>query len=310
MSPRELQVARVHASLARLRQLLDDLDAFVGEPSADDLGEDRARRYIAERILTQLVEVAVSVNSHVAAAVLGRAPVDHRASFDLAAEAGLLPAPLAADLRDATGLRNVLVHQYLDVDLQVVAEAVPRARGGLGDHLQVHVEVLVDQDVAQPRRVAQVSRQRRLRRLRPAGRALPRRPPVKARGVPAPGRTARASRVSATRTPPPGDGGDLVGGPGEGVFASIETGPGEEGERLDEDVVLLGTRRLLFEDCADRGPHAVPPPAGQLQVSTASTMRGVYGAYHPRLRPCKGEAGAPRRGSPLPAGSGAAGAAV
>jgi uncharacterized protein YutE (UPF0331/DUF86 family) len=135
MSPAALQPARVHASLDRLRELLADLDELVGDPSAAELLADRARRHITERILTRLVEVAVSVNSHIAAAKLARAPADYRQSFELAA-AGALPDELATRLRDAAGLRNVLVHQYLDVDLSVVAAAVPQARAGFSAYVR------------------------------------------------------------------------------------------------------------------------------------------------------------------------------
>ncbi len=49
MSPRELNAARVHATLARMRALLGDLDALVGSPTVAELGRDRGRRHIAER---------------------------------------------------------------------------------------------------------------------------------------------------------------------------------------------------------------------------------------------------------------------
>jgi uncharacterized protein YutE (UPF0331/DUF86 family) len=136
VSPGDLQPARVHASLARLRELLTDLDDLVGEPSAEDLRADRALRHITERILVQLVEVAVSVNSHIAAAQLERSPTDYRQSFDLAATAGALPDELAGRLRDAAGLRNVLVHEYLEIDLALVARSVPQARAGFGAYVR------------------------------------------------------------------------------------------------------------------------------------------------------------------------------
>ena len=63
-------------------------------------------RHAVERILTQLVDLAVSVNGHVAAARLGRGPATYPESFRLAAEAGLLDAQLADQLAPSSGLRN------------------------------------------------------------------------------------------------------------------------------------------------------------------------------------------------------------
>lgn len=136
MSPGELDVDRVHAALARMRELLADLDELVGEPTAKELQADRGRRHITERVLTQLVEVAVGVNSHVAAARLGRAPADYTTSFELAARAGLITAALADELRASAGMRNVLVHEYLDIDTARVAAAVPRARDAYGRYVR------------------------------------------------------------------------------------------------------------------------------------------------------------------------------
>ncbi len=41
---------------------------------------------------------------------------------------GLITQDLAASLALAAGLRNVLVHDYLDTDLEIVASAIPLAR--------------------------------------------------------------------------------------------------------------------------------------------------------------------------------------
>jgi hypothetical protein len=61
-----------------------------------------------------------------------RAPRDDRESFALAKAAGAIPEPLAAELRDAVGLRDVLTHEYTDVDLARVAQAVPRKASSTG----------------------------------------------------------------------------------------------------------------------------------------------------------------------------------
>lgn len=119
-----------------MRELLGDLDDLVGTPTGEELRSDRARRLIAERILTQLIDIAVGVNSHLAAVQLGRAPRDHRESFDMAAEAAGIPTEVARSLRDAAGLRNVLVHAYLEIDLDLVAAAVPRARESFASYIR------------------------------------------------------------------------------------------------------------------------------------------------------------------------------
>lgn len=127
-----------------MRELLGDLDDLVGTPTGEELESDRARRLITERVLTQLVDIAVGVNSHLAAGQLGRAPRDYRESFDMAAEAAAIPLEVARSLRDAAGLRNVLVHEYLEIDLDLVAAAVPRAREGFAGYVRAVAAFLTE----------------------------------------------------------------------------------------------------------------------------------------------------------------------
>jgi uncharacterized protein YutE (UPF0331/DUF86 family) len=79
VTPRALDADVVHAKLRLMRDLLDDLESVRGL-TADQLGRNRMTRHAVERILTQLVDLAVSVNSHLAAARLGRGPADYRES--------------------------------------------------------------------------------------------------------------------------------------------------------------------------------------------------------------------------------------
>jgi uncharacterized protein YutE (UPF0331/DUF86 family) len=87
MSPRKFDADVVQTRLALIRSLLDDLES-VGSITKDRLEEERMLRHGVERVLAQVVELAVSVNGHLGAALLGRAPKDYRSSFDVAQESG------------------------------------------------------------------------------------------------------------------------------------------------------------------------------------------------------------------------------
>ncbi|GMA41241.1 hypothetical protein GCM10025883_32860 [Mobilicoccus caccae] len=102
---------------------LAGLEALGG----DELRADLGLRLAVERALCQLVDQAVDINAHIAARVIGRAPTTQRESFDLAARAGYLSTDLASALTPSIGLRNVLVHDYVSADLDLVAAAVPLA---------------------------------------------------------------------------------------------------------------------------------------------------------------------------------------
>lgn len=126
MTPPRVDALSVQAKLGLLRELLEDLDA-VGDVDEVRLREDRLTRRAVERILTQVVEVSASVASHVAAAAVPLPASTYRGAFLDAAAAGLITDELARSLGSAVGMRNLLVHEYVRVDLALVAAAVPRA---------------------------------------------------------------------------------------------------------------------------------------------------------------------------------------
>ncbi|MGH3898824.1 MAG: DUF86 domain-containing protein [Pseudonocardiaceae bacterium] len=69
----------------------------------------QARLSVMRGLLDDLAEVATS----------------YRESFELAEECGMIDKQLRDDLLPSVGMRNVLVHEYLEIDLQKVAAAVP-----------------------------------------------------------------------------------------------------------------------------------------------------------------------------------------
>lgn len=123
MTPQVVDWRSVKAKLRRIRELLNHLVDF-GPVSAERLADEPVTALAVERILTLLVDLAFAINSHLAVGLLGRAPDTYAESFTLAAETGVIDAALATALRPSAGMRNVLVHNYLAVDQELVAGAV------------------------------------------------------------------------------------------------------------------------------------------------------------------------------------------
>jgi len=143
MTPPAVDAAVVHAKLRLMRQLLDDLDS-VGAVDRAAIEQDRMLRHAVERILIQLVELSAGVNAHLAAAGLGVGAVSYRESFLPAARAGVLPQQLAERLAPSAELRNVLVHEYLTVDLDQVVAGVALARTDFRRSVRAVADALPD----------------------------------------------------------------------------------------------------------------------------------------------------------------------
>lgn len=94
--------------LAALRAIHDgDRHVFLG---------DLALQAQAERHLQLALQSAIDVAFHVLAEDTDQTPQDYGSAFVLLAGEDILPADLAGRLRVAAGLRNLLVHAYLEID--------------------------------------------------------------------------------------------------------------------------------------------------------------------------------------------------
>lgn len=145
MTPPAPDPGVVHAKLDAIEVSLATLQS-LGEVDATRLEQEPVTAAAVERLLCRVVDLAVDVNAHLVVAALGRAPGDYPASFRMASEAGVLPAALAGELAPSVGLRNVIVHEYARLDLDVVARGVTQAVEGyrryvtaVAQHLQQHL---------------------------------------------------------------------------------------------------------------------------------------------------------------------------
>lgn len=127
MTPRRLDPDTIHDKLRLMEQTLGHLHD-LGTVDRVRLTDDPVVRAAVERWVTVLVDLAVSVNLHVVAARLGRSAPDYATSFHMAAEAGAIEQDLAVRLAPSAGARNVLVHEYVAIDLDKLVTAVERTR--------------------------------------------------------------------------------------------------------------------------------------------------------------------------------------
>lgn len=135
MTPRRLDADAVVGKLRAMRRLLDTLHS-LGPVDRDRLDREFSTQLIVERIVSHLVDLAAGINAHVAAVEHGEAPRDLRRSFVAASATGMIEAELAERLAPSAGLRNVLVHAYLDLDVSQLVAAVPLATELYGEYVR------------------------------------------------------------------------------------------------------------------------------------------------------------------------------
>ena len=106
---------RVLARIQRLEELLAVLEE-IREGGKERLLSDHHVQLETERALQVAIQACIDIGAQLVAELALRAPDDYRGIFERLEQAGKLDARLARQLGDAAGLRNVLVHGYLDVD--------------------------------------------------------------------------------------------------------------------------------------------------------------------------------------------------
>jgi len=107
----------VAKKLARIETCVRELrEQARPELIADDV---RERRFV-EHTLQLAIQAAVDAASHIVAAERLGEPRDPRGLFDLLGRHRWIAPHLVERLRPMVGFRNVLVHEYDEVDLEVV----------------------------------------------------------------------------------------------------------------------------------------------------------------------------------------------
>ena len=126
-------VARRLLSLSESLRELERPEA--GDATA--LAGNAVLRAAVERWLQVAIEACMDVAYHVVASQGWTPPESARAAFGALAAHGMLPSDLTHRLGSAAALRNVLVHDYVSIDLERLARIVRDDLGDLRDFARI-----------------------------------------------------------------------------------------------------------------------------------------------------------------------------
>ena len=124
MSPIDKDVVR-----RKLSVIIENLKTLenMKDISIEEYRGDVYKRKAAERLLQELIEAAIDVNTHIIVQSGNKAPEDYYESFIIAGEYGMIGTKLSEDLAPSSGLRNRLVHEYDALDHKVVLSSIRMA---------------------------------------------------------------------------------------------------------------------------------------------------------------------------------------
>lgn len=122
MSPGRTDVSVVRRHLASLREALANLRRHSGS-TPEMLHADMDLRWTVEHGLQLCAQNAIDIATHLTTSA-GREASDYASAIDRLTAMGVLPGVFGARFRQIAGFRNVLVHDYIEVDLDVVARVL------------------------------------------------------------------------------------------------------------------------------------------------------------------------------------------
>lgn len=124
MSPIEKEIIR-----RKLLVIAENLKALepIKNMTRKEYIIDVYKRKATERLLQELIEAAIDINSHLIVQTGNAPPDDYYESFIKAGQLRIISADLAEKLAPSAGLRNRLVHEYDLLDHSLVLESVKTA---------------------------------------------------------------------------------------------------------------------------------------------------------------------------------------
>jgi uncharacterized protein YutE (UPF0331/DUF86 family) len=136
----------------KLRLIADELARLAPfrDLAYEDLVADPIKLAAIERMLERIVLRAVDVNEHLISQLASpdesaTARLAYRDTFLKLGNLAIIPEPLAQRIAPSAGLRNVLVHEYNDVDHRIVHAAIRTALSdytayvrAVGDYIASH----------------------------------------------------------------------------------------------------------------------------------------------------------------------------
>ena len=123
-----LRTEAVRRRLLKLEEAVSRLEE-LGRSDRTLLRTSFRDAWAAERGLQLAAEILLDTGNHILSAHFGQSARDYEDVIAQIASRGVIDEPLRARLKGVGGFRNVLVHGYLEVDPDRVAEYLARAPG-------------------------------------------------------------------------------------------------------------------------------------------------------------------------------------
>lgn len=116
-------MSRIKEKIGEIESYLSELEEFMPD-NFEEYRDDTKTKAACERYFEKITEALVDLAFLVIKERGLRMPEDDKATFDVLAEEKLISSKLAESLKNAKGMRNIISHQYGNVDDEIVFRSI------------------------------------------------------------------------------------------------------------------------------------------------------------------------------------------
>lgn len=132
----DVRLARLEELLRRLRKLAEvDRESFLSDP---------ALQAQAERWMQLAGEICLDLAHHLIASRGWQTPATYREAFQTLRTEGVLSSELATRMQGWAGLRNLLVHLYLEIDHVKLFQILTEELGEIEEYAAVLMRLVAE----------------------------------------------------------------------------------------------------------------------------------------------------------------------
>ncbi len=106
--------------ITNLEEYLSDLEEIKENKNLTDYQKDKVIRRYTERTLQMAIEACLDIAHHLISYQGLREPVDNKDCFQVLQENSIIPLDLTDKLKRMAQFRNVVVHDYIKVDPEII----------------------------------------------------------------------------------------------------------------------------------------------------------------------------------------------
>ena len=119
----ELNIDKIYSKFRDIRESIDRLTAFK-DISLEEFLNDQDKQDIASFRLIVATEAAIDMCLHIAAKAFKVVPEEYAGCFKLLCDHGLIDQDISIRLGQMARFRNLLVHQYWEIDYSRMYEII------------------------------------------------------------------------------------------------------------------------------------------------------------------------------------------